>query len=54
MKNVELVFDSKNKYWYCSGCGAVYRYPENWNPPASYCMRCRREWTEAIDKNEKD
>lgn len=41
---MELLWDSENKYWYCSCCGAVYRKPQNWNPPADYCMRCRVRW----------
>lgn len=41
---MELLWDSENEYWYCSCCGAVYRKPQNWKPPADYCMRCRVRW----------
>ena len=55
MKNAQLIFDSKNEYWYCSKCGAVYRQPENWNPPCDYCMRCKIQWAEIVRcKNEND
>ena len=57
MENLIWKINNENEnggYWYCSGCGAVYRYPQNWNPPASYCMRCKREWVEKEIKNESE
>ena len=52
MKIGELIWDAKNKYWYCSECGAVYRQAENWKPKASYCMRCKIEWKVAVKEND--
>lgn len=36
-------------YWYCSVCGTIYHQPQNWNPYANYCMRCKSEWVNEND-----
>lgn len=46
MKNLIWKFNKEKEigYWECKFCGAIYYRPENWEPPTTWCMKCRREW----------
>ena len=45
MENLKWILDPETNewVWQCQYCGAIYRQPQNWNPPA-WCMKCRKEW----------